>query len=206
MARKKQAKNGAAASDLPAETLEALQAINAPVDTLLQACQDLGITRQVALGLVDRLAVRKGGFRHGLGRMTTKEMVGSIEERIALVLHYLDEFGVSTATPRDLAIILGILIEKRQLLRGEPTQIMSVNERQHLEELVPALIEEARLRGMTVDLTPADYREVHKDGMKPRVMAGTAGPGDADAHAKRGIVPAGRKKFDMLKRKRENEQ
>jgi hypothetical protein len=47
---------------------------------------------------------------------------------------------------------LGVMIEKRNLLRGEPTAIISDHERKKLHELLPALLEEAKRRGaVTLD-------------------------------------------------------
>jgi hypothetical protein len=43
------------------------------------------------------------------------------------------------------------MIEKRQLLRGEPTQIISDAERKKLHELLPLAIAEAQRRGLTLD-------------------------------------------------------
>ena len=42
------------------------------------------------------------------------------------------------------------LIEKRQLLKGEPTQIISVDERKTLNQLLPLLIVEAQRRNVEI--------------------------------------------------------
>ena len=164
------------AADLPADAVAALQAISAPVEQILEACRDVGLSRDVAMGLVNRMAARQAGFKHSLKSLDVKHIITSINEKIALTLHYLDEFGISTAKPRDLAIILGILIDKRQLLLGEPTQILSMQERKHVNDLIPALLQEAEARGMTIDLSPASYEEVGKDGLAVRVHAKTRQP------------------------------
>ena len=46
-------------------------------------------------------------------------------DRIERALSYLDDFAMSGASAKDLAIISGILIEKHQLLNDRPTGIMS---------------------------------------------------------------------------------
>ncbi len=58
------------------------------------------------------------------------------------------------ASARDLAAISALMIDKRQLLRGEPTQIMRVEDFRKLDELGKVLHEEMERRGMLVDVTP----------------------------------------------------
>lgn len=43
------------------------------------------------------------------------------------------------------------LFNIRQLLRGEPTQIVSIDDRKTLNELVPALVKAAQRRGIIID-------------------------------------------------------
>jgi len=160
----------AAATAQAADPFAALAAINSPVDDVLQACRELGIKNDVAMGMINRLAARRTGYQSNIATLTTKGLISKIEEKIALVLNYLDEFAISGASPKDLAIIFGIMVEKRQLLLGEPTQILSTNERKHLNELIVPLMEEARARGMMIDLTPANYSEVNSEGRAVRVL------------------------------------
>ena len=85
---------------------------------------------------------------------------GSMEERLCLelldtniekALLYLDDFVLAGASAKDLAIVTGILLDKRQVLKGEPTQRISIEERGKLEDLIPMLISEAKRRGMAID-------------------------------------------------------
>ena len=52
---------------------------------------------------------------------------------------------------RDLAVTFGILFDKGQLLRGEPTQVRTYEQRERIHELIPALLNEAKRRGITID-------------------------------------------------------
>lgn len=85
-------------------------------------------------------------------------ILDTLEEKIALALSYLDEFTLARANARDIASVVNVLMEKRQLIRGEPTQIVSNEERKALDELVPELLKECARRGMTVDLGPEHYQ------------------------------------------------
>ena len=54
---------------------------------------------------------------------------------------------------KDIMITLGITTEKLLLLEGQPTQIISQQQHQKIDELLPALLTEIKRRGVTVDLT-----------------------------------------------------
>lgn len=173
------------AGDLPADIVKALDGTSTSAATILNAAAEVGISRSHAAGLLRRLAVRKAGFRSRLDRMTTRDLISAIEDRLALVLEYIDEFGISGSSPKDLAIMFGILVEKRQLLLGEPTQILSVEERKRINELIPALVEEAQRRGMTIDMAPGEYEEVADERASPLAHAGRVLPADHDKRVER---------------------
>ncbi len=58
------------------------------------------------------------------------------------------------ASARDLAAISALMIDKRQLLRGEPTQVIKIQDIRKLDEMAKVLHEEMERRGMLVDVTP----------------------------------------------------
>ena len=55
---------------------------------------------------------------------------------------------------KDLASIFGTLIDKSQLLRGEPTAITRLEDVKKLDELAVMLDKEMRRRGKVIDVTP----------------------------------------------------
>jgi hypothetical protein len=55
---------------------------------------------------------------------------------------------------KDLTIAIGILVEKVLLLEGKPTQVYDVNVSHKLEILMPQFMQEAKRRGLTIDVTP----------------------------------------------------
>ena len=65
----------------------------------------------------------------------------------------MDDVSMSQASLKDLAIATGILIEKRELLNGRPTQNIDFTSRMTVHHMLPRLMEEARRRGITVDGT-----------------------------------------------------
>ena len=66
---------------------------------------------------------------------------------------FFDDKVMAEASARDIMLGIGVMIEKRNLLRGEPTAIISDHERKKLHELLPALIAESKRRGITVEGT-----------------------------------------------------
>lgn len=120
------------------------------VDKVNQAMQDAGFRERVRASLVRRLKVKHGDEETIPHRPNTQEITGLIEEKIHLGLTYMDDKVFSEASFRDLSVGVSALIEKRALLRGEPTQILSNHERAKLHELLPLAIAEAQRRGLTI--------------------------------------------------------
>lgn len=54
---------------------------------------------------------------------------------------------------KDIGVMLGIATEKVLLLDGQPTQIVATAEQKKLDELLPALMNEVKRRGASVELT-----------------------------------------------------
>ena len=77
----------------------------------------------------------------------------TIDKEIGLVSSYIDDFVCAGANLRDLGLVKAALIEKRNLLKEEPTIIMSDAERAKLADLLPLLIEEGKRRGIIIEGT-----------------------------------------------------
>jgi len=85
-------------------------------------------------------------------------LVEILDEKIGLVSQGIDALSVREANVHQLAAALNILIEKRQLLRGKPTNILSVEDRRSIQEVGQRLLDEMKRRGMIQpeikDITP----------------------------------------------------
>ena len=85
-------------------------------------------------------------------------LVEILDEKIGLVSQGIDALSVREANVHQLASALNILIEKRQLLRGRPTAILSIEDRRAIQDVHKRLIEEMERRKMHVvgmtDVTP----------------------------------------------------
>ena len=58
------------------------------------------------------------------------------------------------ASLKELSTVCGQMIDKRQLLQGEPTQIIKIQDIRELDEMAKVLHDEMERRGLLVDVTP----------------------------------------------------
>lgn len=116
----------------------------------LAAC---GLPGNVSDKMIHRLRVKYTGALTPIRNLKTQEILQMLGEKIHLGLQYLDDKVFAEASARDIMMGLSQLIEKRALLRGEPTQIISNDDRKKLSELLPALVAEGQRRGITMDGT-----------------------------------------------------
>lgn len=131
-----------------------VDAASDPLTKVKDALKAAGMPERVSEAMLKRLRVKFFGAVHEVRALKTQEITRMLEEKIDMVRFYLDDKVMAEASARDLMLGLGVMIEKRALLRGEPTQIVSDHERKRMNELVPLLIAEAQRRGRTIDVTP----------------------------------------------------
>ena len=110
-----------------------------------------GLPEKVRISLLRRLKVKYFGAITEIRNLKTQEILDMLGKKIHLALSYMDDKVMAEASFRDLALGSTAMIEKRQLLRGEPTQIVSDHDRKKLHELLPLLIEEGQRRGITFE-------------------------------------------------------
>lgn len=83
-----------------------------------------------------------------------QSMAQECESKAAMILNHINEKKVKGATIQQCARAFSDLIQNSRLLKGEATQIISHEDRRKLKELIPAMIKEAKRRGITIDVTP----------------------------------------------------
>ncbi len=141
----------------PEKAATAIDVLTDPFSTLQEAVEASGLAPRTIDALKRRL--KTDPLYLSLKDVKKSELLALVKDRGKRALEYLDDTVLSVASAKDLAIISGILIEKAQLLSGEPTQIVSHEDRRKLNELMAAAIGELRLRGVTVD---AEYEVVEQ--------------------------------------------
>lgn len=139
-----------------------------PYEGMLELARHVGVPPATAQALIERLKTRYSPAVAEMRQHTTRDFQKLLDERMMMALEYLGDVTMAGASAKDLAIVFGILAEKRALLRGEPTSIVRHEDRMALAELLPAVLHEAARRGMTIDLTPSDYTEA--EGTSARVI------------------------------------
>lgn len=118
---------------------------------LSDAMREAGLPPAASQAIIRRLRTKFYGAVTAVRNLKTQEILDMLGQKIHLALTYMDDKVMGEASFRDLALGTTAMIEKRQLLRGEPTQIVSDAERAKLHELLPLAIAEARRRGLTLE-------------------------------------------------------
>jgi len=83
-----------------------------------------------------------------------QEMAEVCEETAAHILVSMNRESIQGATLAQKARAFNDLIHNSRLLKGEATQIISHEDRRQLKDLIPAMLLEAKRRGITLDVTP----------------------------------------------------
>lgn len=151
-------KAGACGSDFsvieakkPEAAAAAIDAMTDPYQGIQDAMKASGLPETTIRALMKRLRVKYQNVVSEVRNLQTGELSEIIGKKIHLLSLYLDDKVASEASARDLAMAMAQLTEKRQLLRGEPTAIISDHERAKLNDLLPALMKEAARRGATIE-------------------------------------------------------
>lgn len=116
-----------------------------------EAIKESGLPERFGRALLRRLETRYLSLKTEVRALKTGEILDMIGQKIHLAGQYLDDHAMAEASARDLMLGISALVEKRQLLRGEPTQIVSDLERKRLNELLPLLSAEMQRRGITIE-------------------------------------------------------
>lgn len=132
------------------ETAQVLHEDADPFTTMAEVAQGFGLKKTQAQDLVKFIRAKYQPISQELHKVKVGDLVELIEDRALRALSHMDEDKLAASSARDLAVTMGILLEKRQLLRGEPTMIIGMEERMKLNEVVPELIKELSRRGMDV--------------------------------------------------------
>jgi hypothetical protein len=149
------ARDPAAAAEVVVAMTESalLNENDARFKALREACKEAGMKPGLVTALIKRMLSRGAGVLQEVRRLTLPELTAELERKTSLVMSYIDEYSVSQAGLKDLAIAANILIEKHQLLTNKPTQIIDFTARQQLGVLMPMMLAEAKRRGFDIQGT-----------------------------------------------------
>lgn len=150
----------------PAEILPAgsplafLDAVTTPEEAFNRAARELGFPPHLIKSLLGRVREIEPLDPKKLRRTDNVSIIAKIEHVIENLMDHMDSYAMGKASVRDLAVAFGIMVEKRQLLKGEPTQVISIEDRRELPAAVSALLIEARRRNIPIELSQTEYAEI----------------------------------------------
>ncbi len=125
--------------------------LNEDMGDIRRSMEKAGFHERVREDVIRRLKIMHGQPLTDIKNLRRGDLSDLIGKKIHLGLACLDDKKMMDASARDIMLGVSALIEKKQLLDGQPTQIISDHERKKLNELTPLLIAEAQRRGITVD-------------------------------------------------------
>lgn len=135
----------------PEKFAAVIDAATDPLDKLAESLRVAGIPYGTAQAILKRIRVKYFGAVHEIKSLKRAELSEMLGKKIHHALFYMDDKVFAEASYRDLALGTAALIEKKQLVDGQPTQIISDHERKKIHELAPALMAEIKRRGLTID-------------------------------------------------------
>ena len=114
-----------------------------------------GMPEKMANGLMTRIRANYSNVMKEVRLLKGQELLDTLHAKISKALEYLDDYALANASAKDLAVIVAVLIDKVQILGGLPTQVIYINVSHKLEVMMPAFMQEAARRGITLDATPS---------------------------------------------------
>ncbi len=108
---------------------------------------------------MEQLVVRLQGrppSAEGRLKLDDAELLSLIDDKLARAFQNLDDFSLGQSSARDLSVTIGVLTDKRRLLKPEnDTPVQRFKEIPKLDEILVALVKEGKRRGLLDDVTPA---------------------------------------------------
>lgn len=132
----------------PTQAAAILDAATDPRYKSLQEAYDAIGLPAVGYGVIKRLRVKMHDAVTETRNVQARDLSEMLGKTIVRAIGYMDDKVMSEASFRDLAMGTAQLVEKKQLVDGLPTQIISDVERKKLNELAPLLIAEMQRRGI----------------------------------------------------------
>ncbi|MGE0373006.1 MAG: hypothetical protein AB7Q01_14145 [Gammaproteobacteria bacterium] len=126
-----------------------------PDPVLVDIARKEGVSVDFVRGVRDQLRTEAPQVGMQIRKLTAKNALAKIETILDMSFERLYELipKANLANLRDVAYVADRLFNMRQLIRGEPTAITTVDDRRKLNELLPLVLKEAARRGVTIEGT-----------------------------------------------------
>ena len=123
-----------------------------PTKDVIKMSKEIGVPKPLTDALRRRILARQGGQDALPAPLTDRELVQTLKGKLALSLQYLDPYVLAGSTSKELMGVIDDTIKNIQLLEGKPTSITSHEDRRKFNELLPLVIQEAKRRGLVIDV------------------------------------------------------
>ncbi len=119
----------------------------------------VGVRCGIDARAMEQLIVRLQGrppSAEGRLKLDDAELLSLIDDKLARAFQNLDDFSLGQSSARDLSVTIGVLTDKRRLLRPEEGAVQRFQDMRKLDEVLKELHAEAVRRGWLDDggLTP----------------------------------------------------
>ncbi len=122
--------------------------------------KSMDLPKEAARVIYDRFSSKYRVVVDALRKVNTADILALLDHSILEIMESFVGEDWQKIHPKDRMVVAGIMVDKRQLLSGEPTAIISVDDRRSIEELSKAFVYEAKRRGLVHDLRPGEYTTV----------------------------------------------
>ncbi len=123
-------------------------------ERLEQAGIECGVDPLAMQQLVTRLQGRPPSAEGRL-KLDDQELLSLIDDKLARAFQNLDDFSLGQSSARDLSVTIGVLTDKRRLLKPEnDTPIQRFKKMRQLDEVLLEMAKEMKRRGLLYEVTP----------------------------------------------------
>lgn len=144
----------------PEKAGELLALLTEPSEVrLAEIAKSLDLPQQMVARFLEVMRTSCLAFYEQAREVSANEFLPLIDTRAKQLLQFMTPEKMAKAGIRDQAFAFSVLMEKRQLLRGEPTQILSVDDRRQMSALMPFMLKEAERRGLMADVVTVEAEE-----------------------------------------------
>jgi len=152
----------------PGVTGEVLVAHSDPLNTTIASiARDAGVSKHVANGIIEaakRLMPAQVETLRKVHTARLQDLLDHNSDRILEAISTLPMDSLQAEGVKDLSIAMSVHLEKRALLRKEPTQRIQVEDRRHMNELLEAVQDEILRRGLEVEVNEFTQEQAVVDG------------------------------------------
>ena len=138
----------------PAKAAEVLDLGTDPLVTLTAAAKQAGLPRSTVQAFMRRMGAKLQPALEEVREVKRANFTKKLWHKADTALDYIDEMTLAASPAKDLAITIGVLVDKARMIEGDPgSRVMKPEDRRKLNELAEALNAEMKRRKI-IDVTP----------------------------------------------------